>query len=104
MYGTVARFRVKPGMESKLQDLNREYESLRIPGYVGTHVYRMDQDSNEYYLVVLFDSKASYVANANSPEQDARYRRFRDMLLSDPEWHDGEVVHSFVGSGTSASR
>jgi heme-degrading monooxygenase HmoA len=92
MYGTVARFRVKPGMEQKLQETMSGDEN--IPGYVGAIVYKMDDNPNEMYLAVVFDSKEAYVKNADSPEQDARYREFREMLEADPEWHDGEVVYS----------
>jgi hypothetical protein len=42
-----------------------------------------------------FDSKESYFANAASPEQHASYRRLRELLTDDPEWHDGEVVTAF---------
>jgi len=40
------------------------------------------------------DYKA-YVANANSPEQAARYAEYLTFLDGAPEWHDGEVVSSF---------
>lgn len=100
VYGTVARIRVKPGMESKLQAMSTEMESMSTPGFIANYVYRMDEDSNEYYLVVIFDSKESYFANANKPETDAQYREMLDLLESEPEWHDGEVVYSYVASGT----
>jgi len=92
MYGTVARMQLKPGAEQQMQQLTREYESMNIPGFVATYVYRMDNEPDVYYMAVLFDSKESYWANARSPEQDARFRQMRDLLASDPEWHDGEVV------------
>ena len=100
VYGTVARMRVKPGMESKMQDMSRQMESTTTPGSIANYVYKMDQDSNEYYVVVLFDSKESYFANANKPETDTQYREMLDLLESEPEWHDGEVVYSYVAAGT----
>jgi hypothetical protein len=33
-------------------------------------------------------------ANAASPEQHARYEQYRALLTAEPEWHDGEIVHS----------
>ncbi len=92
MYGTVARMRVKPGMGDRLLELDRQEQALNIPGFVGEYVYRMDADPNEYYLAVVFESKEAYFANANSPEQDARYRQMLELLEGGPEWHDGEVV------------
>jgi hypothetical protein len=32
------------------------------------------------------------MANADSPEQHQRYLAFREILESDPEWQDGEIV------------
>ena len=66
MYGTVARMRLKPGAERQTADLMRQYETLNIPGQRMTYVYRMDNDPNTVMMAVIFDDKASYVANANS--------------------------------------
>lgn len=104
MYGTVAHMRMKPGMEDKMASHMKEYESLNIPGSIGEFVYRMDSDPNECYLAVLFDSRQSYEANANSPEQDARYRKLLDLLVSEPEWHDGEIVYSNITSQIPTTR
>ena len=92
MYGTVARMQIKPGAEGQLEQQLREFESLKVPGFVTTYVYHMDADPQTFYMAVVFDSKESYVANARSPEQDARYQQMRALLDSDPEWHDGEIV------------
>lgn len=94
MYGTVARMRLKPGMESKLREDMRRYDNLKIPGYVSTLVYRMDDDPNEIYMAVAFRDKASYTANADDPKQDERYRRMLEFLDGEPEWHDGEIIES----------
>ncbi len=94
MYGTVARMRVKPGMEAKLKEDMAQYEGLKIAGFVSTMVYRMDRDPNELYMAVAFRDKASYVANARDPKQDERFRKMREFLAADPEWHDGEIIAS----------
>ena len=70
------------------------YDSLKIPGFVSTTVYRMDRDPNEVYVVVAFKDKESYHANARDPKQDERFRRMRELLAEDPEWHDGEIIAS----------
>ena len=92
MYGTVARMRLKPGMEDQMRAMSEAENDLQIPGFVSQTVYRMDTDPNEIYLVVVFESKEAYVANANSPGQKERYQKIFDMLAAPPEWHDGEVV------------
>lgn len=95
MYGTVARMRIKPGMEQKLMELTRRQDMREIPGMVADAVYRLDSGQNEYILVVAFESKEAYVANANSPEQNKRYTEMREMLAADPEWNDGEIIDTY---------
>ncbi|MGH2500612.1 MAG: putative quinol monooxygenase [Candidatus Limnocylindria bacterium] len=92
MYGTIARLRARAGSEGRLRQLMAEYEDLAVAGFAGTSVYRMDADPNEYYLAVAFEDRKSYAANAADPAQDARYRKLRELLEADPEWHDGEIV------------
>ncbi len=43
-------------------------------------------------MVVVFESKAAYVANAQRPETNARYSRGLEYQAREPEWHDGEIV------------
>ena len=95
MYGTVAKMRVKPGAEAKLLELTKSVEmTANIPGFVSSTVYKLDSDPNEFILVVLFEDKESYTKNADSPEQDVRYRELVQCLEGAPEWQDGEIVYS----------
>ena len=95
MYGTVARMRLKPGMEERMRALSDAGRESEVPGFVGQYVYRMDNDPNEIYLVVLFESKDAYFANANSSAQNERYHQIMEMLEAPPEWHDGEIVYAW---------
>lgn len=92
MYGTVARLRVKSGAEDKFVGVWRALEAFHPTGHVATHVYRMDANPNEYYMAVVFSSKETYQANADSPEMDARFQEIMATLAAGPEWHDGEIV------------
>ncbi len=92
-YGTVARMRTKPGKEADLLAMNEEGAS-DVPGMVFQHVYRLDGAENEYILVVGFKDKDVYVANANSPEMHESYLAYRELLETDTEWNDGEVIYS----------
>jgi heme-degrading monooxygenase HmoA len=94
MYGTVARLRAKPGSEAKMRAMIAEHDDAKVPGLKGELVYRSDGDPDEYFLAVLFESKEAYRANAGSPEQHQRYLGLRELLVADPEWHDGEIVHA----------
>jgi quinol monooxygenase YgiN len=90
MYGTVARARVKPGgieaLHASMDDGNE------TSGAVAVYVYQMDADPNEIYIVAVFDSRETYVANAESSEQNARFEQMMQWLEAEPEWHDGEIV------------
>jgi heme-degrading monooxygenase HmoA len=97
MYGTIGRLRIKAGMEAQFRRLLQEqasaFETGQVPGFVGSYVYRMDADPNDYYVMAVFESRKAYWANAESPEQDARYRQWLPLLEGEPEaWHDGEIV------------
>ena len=94
MYGTIARMRLKPGMEERFREVEFA-DATEIPGFLFSHMYRMDAGGNEYYLVVGFESREAYRRNAESPEQHQRYLQYRELLEEEPEWHDGEVIFSF---------
>jgi heme-degrading monooxygenase HmoA len=92
MYGTVARMHVKAGSGDKLSQVARDFEQAHVPGFIASYAYQMDADPNEYLLAVIFDSKASYRANAESPAQNDRFHDMLALLEREPEWHDGEIV------------
>jgi quinol monooxygenase YgiN len=92
MYGTVAKLKVKPGGIDKLNEWSPE-ERDRDSGARAIYAFQMDDDPNEVYTIAVFDSKEAYMANAESPEQDKRYREMLQWLEGEPEWHDGEIVY-----------
>lgn len=92
MYGTIARLRLKPGMEAQFSEVWQEIKTNPPLGHVSFYVYQMDADPNEYYVAVVFESKAAYHANAGSPSQDVWYRKLCETLVADPAWHDGEIM------------
>lgn len=102
MFGTVARMRVTPGKVDEMKALVGEIESRRIDGMVSSVVLQASADPQELWLVAVFRDRAAYMANADSPAQDNDYRRMRALLDADPEWHDGEVVFSELGSASPA--
>ena len=100
MYGTIARFRLKPGVKAEFVEMMDSLGDAVIPGWVVDYYFQMDSDPNEFYLVAIFRDKETYLANADSPEQHERYLKFRSFLVADPEWHDGSIVSS---TGSMAS-
>lgn len=92
MYGTIARMQLKPGAEQQLQQVQQDIAAAKVPGFVAAYIYQTDADPAVHFMAVVFESRDAYWANARSPEQDARYRTMRELLTTDPEWHDGEIV------------
>ena len=92
MYGTIARFRIKPGVKDEFVKTIDSFGDVIIPGWVADYYFQMDKDPNEFYLVAIFKDKETYLANADSAEQHGRYLVFRSFLVDDPEWHDGMVL------------
>jgi len=54
----------------------------------------MDAEPQEFVLVVAFENKEAYQANATRPDQHGRHQAYRALLETDPEWHDGEIMFS----------
>ncbi|MGK2966109.1 MAG: antibiotic biosynthesis monooxygenase family protein [Tepidiformaceae bacterium] len=99
MYGTIALLRVKPGHEDALLAQSDSWWNDRVgrvDGAVSAEVRRSDADPSRFFLIVTFESKAKYVANASDPEQDAWYRGLVENLAAEPEWLDGEIIAGYV--------
>lgn len=95
MYGTVAQVRLKPGQEKAMLELVEEWDRdyrPNVKGALASYVYKKDSDPNELILVAVFEDKQSYVANADSPDQDKWFQKFRALLETDPLWEDGEII------------
>jgi len=99
MYGTIARFRIKPGVKDEFVKTLDGFGNDIISGWVADYYFQTENDPDEFYLVAIFKDKETYVANADSTEQHERYLVFRSFLVDDPEWHDGFVL-SATGPGS----
>jgi heme-degrading monooxygenase HmoA len=100
MYGSVFRMVALPGKVEAVRELGEQWtreRGSRTPGYVGEFVYRSDSNRDEIWVAVVFESRETYMANADAPEQDQFFQKLRALLVADPEWHDGEVIYSSVG-------
>jgi len=99
MYGTIARFRIQPGVKDDFIKAMDGFGDAVIAGWVADYYFQMDADSDEFYLVAIFKDKEAYQVNADSADQHQRYLVFRSFLTDDPEWHDGSVL-SATGPGS----
>jgi quinol monooxygenase YgiN len=86
--------KVKPGKMEELIKTMGDPGGRQPKGYLGEIVYKMDSDPNEIVMIVFFQDKESYHANANDPEMNKEYEAYRALLAADPVWHDGEVIHN----------
>jgi quinol monooxygenase YgiN len=100
MYGTIGHFRIKAGMEAQFRELmegqGHAFEAAQTPGFAVSYSYHVDADPSDYYLAVVFESRETYWANAQSPGQNARYHQWLPLLEGEPEWHDGEIVGTYA--------
>ena len=92
MFGTIARYRLKPGHSDTFMKEMSEFENDPPEGWIYHTVFRSTKDPNEIWLSVVFESEDVYRKNANSPEMDREYRKMLEHLESEPEWHDGHVI------------
>jgi quinol monooxygenase YgiN len=103
MFGTVARIKVKPGREQELLAVGEQWtqwlrEHADDAGWLADYLFRLEGRPGEYITVGIFRDRESYFRNANDPETDRWYRRWRELLEADPEWNDGEIVNSTIES------
>ena len=95
MYGTVFRLRPKDGREADVVALTEEWTRVRGPQTAGAraiYLLRSERRPGELIGVAVFDDERTYRANAETPEQDAWYRRLREALEADPVWEDGTFL------------
>ena len=91
MYGTVAKMRVKAdNVDAVRKVMAAQMEGAKPAGYIQSYVLS-ENDSDTQWLFVMFEDKASYMANADDPKQNERYMEFRALMEADPEWHDGMI-------------
>ena len=92
MYGTIARFRIKPGTRDEFIKAMDSFGADIIPGWKADYYFQMNNDPDEFYLVAIFQDRDTYETNADSPDQHERYLKFRSCLMDDPQWNDGWIV------------
>ena len=91
MYGTIARLRAKPGNADKVINFMKSEVGHPV-GYIGRVVYQLDNDPDEIWVAGWFESKNAYFTHSDKPETHQIYLRLLDLLVTEPEWHDGELV------------
>ncbi len=60
MYGTIARFRIKPGVKDQFIKAMDNFGDSIIAGWVADYYFQMETNSDEFYLVAIFKDKETY--------------------------------------------
>jgi hypothetical protein len=95
MFGSIYKMKPLPGEEANIAAHFRRWERERRPvvgGAVSGYLFRPKTVSGELIGVAVFDSEVSYRRNADDPAQGRWYGELRQMLETDPEWNDGDVL------------
>lgn len=100
MYGTVARYRLKPGTEDAMRALSEELADNPPPGFIAGYIYRLDSGGDEYITAALYSDREAYHRNSADARQQAWFARVSELVAGQTEWHDGEVI-SAVGSAAA---
>ena len=92
MFGTITRVRLKEGVT--IDEFNALFNVEDRPSSsLALIALRSVDDPREVWIASAFASREAYFANADSPEQNARFERMRALVEDGPpEWHDGDVV------------
>jgi quinol monooxygenase YgiN len=105
MYGTIMRAKVKPGRRAEYEKAMREMAPNADAYGQGMHSFEVaweDKDSDRIVMIVRFNDRESYLANANRPETDADYREQLEYFDGEPEWIDVNYAE-YVGKPLGGS-
>ena len=89
-YGTVMVGRLADGVsvDDWMQGVKEWEEARQVAGFQGQ--YTLVGDDGRLVSCVIFESKDSYQALSNDPEQDRWWtKKARPLLADEPEWIDG---------------
>ncbi len=114
MFGTIGHFKVKPGHEQAIKDLEDEWTRtirLGVPGLIAEFTgYAVGRD-NEAVHAILMQDEETYRKLADLPAQDAWYRKLVTHLVEEPTWEDvawdsirldtQPTSEGFAGKGTT---
>ena len=108
MYGTVMVGALK-GSRGDVEQALADWQSQQAPGAAGfvDSGILVSDDGSTVAMFARFESKETYVALSDDPEQDRWYQsRLAPLLEGEPRWIDGEwaalpSTQSASGSGTA---
>jgi heme-degrading monooxygenase HmoA len=91
MWAQLIKARMKPGREDDIQRLQQEFEARGrdgSTGWVRSFGLQNQNDPQEYYTLVFFESEEKARENERTPEQAAMVQRLQDHFEGPPEFVD----------------
>ena len=96
MWAQLIKSRVKPGKEQEARNLPQEFETQAAgatPPWVSITNAVNQNNPNETYTLVIFESEEKARENERSPEQAKRVERMMEVFEGRPEFVDLEVLY-----------
>ncbi len=94
MFVTVFSYRVQAGQEEAVIALHDEWERNHLPktkGYVSGELLRDIRDTRSFITIARFENAEAARAVADTPEQDAWYRRLVNLTEQEPIFTDCDI-------------
>lgn len=95
MWAQLIKSRIKPGKEEEARGLSQEFQEGGQNGGAGwlrMIAMQNQNDPNESYTLIVFESEEKARENERSPEQAHRFQRLQEIFES-PEFVDLNVVY-----------
>ena len=99
MWAQLVIARLKPGKEDDMRAIEAEFESRARAGRVPWErsiVLQNENDPQEYYNLVFFESEEKARENENTPEQQELVQRFQALFDGPPRFVD--LIPTYEGS------
>jgi heme-degrading monooxygenase HmoA len=99
MWAQLIKARVKPGKQGEVEQVQREFERRGADGSTGwvrSIGLQNQNDPDEYYNLVFFESEEKARANERNPEQQEMVQRLMNLFEGQPSYVD--LIPIYEGS------
>jgi quinol monooxygenase YgiN len=93
MWAQIVKTKVKPGHESEVDDVRREFETRPNPAMVRSMTFANQENPLEHYIVTIFDSEELARHHERHPQQHELVMRLHDHYQEPPEFIDLELIY-----------
>ncbi len=97
MWAQIIKGRMKPGAEQVLAEVRDDIKAQigQRPGLIHSFWMQNQQDPQEYYTVIIFESEAAARASEPDVNQNPAFQKLRAYAEGAPEYVDLNVIESF---------